>query len=138
MTMRQSSVGAVVASENTTTQNPVALPHSERNIFFASGSSDFPASAKPIVQTVATLFKSEPRRQITLIGHSADQGSKEFSIALGQRRVEAVADELKKLGVPLRAIKRISYGSESDRARECKSDACLQEFRRVEILLGED
>ncbi len=89
-------------------------PQPTRTIYFNDNSSELANAARSQLQLVATQFKSGGRKLLTLVGHTSDLGSKEFSIALAQRRVEAVAEELERYGVPARQIRRISYGSEAD------------------------
>lgn len=110
--------------------------NSARAIYFAHDSSELPSSARRQLQLVATQFKSGGRKPLTLIGHTSELGSPEFSIALAQRRVEAVANELERLGVPARHIRRISYGSEAE-DRNCSAASCEHLDRRVDIVLGE-
>lgn len=106
------------------------------NIFFATGSVRIDEQGRRLLREVVATLKADPRTNITLVGHTDDLGSTEFNIALAQRRVEAVADELAAMGASPRQLRRISYGNEAA-PRVCTTPACRQDQRRVEIRYSE-
>lgn len=118
---------------------PIAAPAREplRNIYFDAGGTVVGAEGQAALQRAADWLKGNPRKQITLVGHTDDTGSREMNVALALRRVEAVADALIALGTPARQIRRVSYGNERAGAERCVHPTCLATQRRVELRYDE-
>ena len=116
---------------------PAPVLDTSRNIYFTSGSATIEREGRTTLARAAEQLKEGPRRHITLTGHTDDSGSREFNVALAQRRVAAVADALEALGVPARQIRRVSYGNELASVDPCRTPACLAAQRRVELQIDE-
>jgi peptidoglycan-associated lipoprotein len=67
-----------------------------------------------------------------LEGHTDERGGREYNLALGQKRAEAVRQALSLLGVPESQLEAVSYGKEKPAAQGA-AEADLAKNRRVEI-----
>lgn len=79
----------------------------------------------------ADRLKADPR-QVRLEGHTDERGTREYNMALGERRANAVRDFLVLQGVSRNMLEVISYGEERPVAR-ASNEAAWAQNRRVEI-----
>jgi peptidoglycan-associated lipoprotein len=70
--------------------------------------------------------------KVALSGHTDESGGREYNLALGQKRAEAVKRSLSILGVPEAQMEAVSYGKEKP-AVQGTGDAAGERNRRVEI-----
>ena len=84
----------------------------EDRVFFSSNSSSVEESAKKIIDLQAQWLKSDESINVTIEGHCDERGTREYNIALGEKRAFAVKKYLKQLGVPEARMKIVSYGKE--------------------------
>lgn len=70
-------------------------------------------------------------------GHADERGTREYNLALGQKRAVAVKDALVKLGIPEAKIETVSYGKEKPTCLEA-TELCYTENRRVNILYTDE
>lgn len=105
----------------------------ENNIYFDFGSTEIDPASRDTLRKLAARLKAEGDADLVLIGHTDDQGSTEFNIALGQKRANAVAQALIALGVSPRRIRMTSLGNEMAEAAHCVSEPCKATTRRVEL-----
>jgi peptidoglycan-associated lipoprotein len=81
-------------------------------VFFAYDQSDISSEGQQILQRQAEWLKRYPRVSITIEGHCDERGTREYNLALGERRAQAVKNVLVALGIPAARIQTISYGKE--------------------------
>jgi len=81
-------------------------------IFFAYDSSDLTDHARATLGKQAEWLMHYPRVRATVEGHCDERGTREYNLALGDRRATAVKNYLVALGVPASRLKTISYGKE--------------------------
>lgn len=81
-------------------------------VFFSLNSSEVEEEAKKILDVQAEWLRSDTSINITIEGHCDERGSREYNIALGEKRAFAVKKYLKLKGVADSRIKIISYGKE--------------------------
>jgi outer membrane protein OmpA-like peptidoglycan-associated protein len=105
----------------------------ENSVYFSLGSVDIDDAGRAVVRRHAEKLKSNPRLRVVLFGHTDHLGSREYNVALGQKRVAAVEKALRASGVPGRQIRKNSYGYEKATPSPCNTDACRQHLRRVEL-----
>ena len=74
--------------------------------------SDLRSDAQAILRGQAAWLNQNPSRTVTVEGHCDERGTKEYNIALGNRRAKAVMQYLVSLGVNSGRLKTISYGKE--------------------------
>lgn len=104
----------------------------DRIIYFAYDSSRIDNRAESIVQQHAAYLKSHPNVRILLEGHTDHRGSREYNIALGERRAISVLKRFQTLGVPVSQIRIISYGEENP-AVNGYNESAYQRNRRAVI-----
>lgn len=81
-------------------------------IFFGYDSSAISNEAKKILDVQVMWLKSDPSITITLEGHCDERGTREYNIALGERRANATKNYLVTAGISTDRITTISYGKE--------------------------
>jgi peptidoglycan-associated lipoprotein len=104
-------------------------------VFFESDSSELTP------QSIATLDKQAQwlgrynRYAFTIEGHADERGTREYNIALGARRAQAVRDYLTSRGVESHRMRTISYGKERPVA-VCNDISCWSQNRRAVTVLN--
>lgn len=87
--------------------------HAAQNIYyFDFDKSIVQDSYKPAIYANADYLIAHPNTRIILEGHTDPLGSREYNVALGERRANAVAEILKSRGVNSNQIRVVSYGAE--------------------------
>jgi len=81
-------------------------------VFFAYDQSTISSEGQQILQRQADWLKRYPQVSITIEGHCDERGTREYNLALGERRASAVKSVLVALGIPSARIQTISYGKE--------------------------
>lgn len=79
---------------------------------FAFDNSRIAQKYLPSIQSQANYLKTHPRARIMLAGHTDGRGSREYNVALGERRANSVADIMRMAGVARNQIRVVSYGEE--------------------------
>ena len=108
-------------------------PLATRIIYFDFDSSEVQAQYRPVVEAHAKYLAANPNVTITLEGHADERGSREYNLALGERRAESVKQQMTILGASSAQIRLVSYGEERP-AVEGHDDYSWSQNRRVEIL----
>ena len=81
-------------------------------VFFAFDRSDISAEARETLTRQADWLRRYPNVTVTIEGHCDERGTREYNLALGERRAQAVKNVLVALGIPASRINTISYGKE--------------------------
>lgn len=105
----------------------------KRTYYFEFDRSDVRASDKPAIFANADHLVAHPKAKVLLEGHTDPRGSREYNVALGERRANAVAEMLKSKGVNPSQIRVISYGAER-LAVPGHSEEHYQQDRRVVLV----
>ncbi|GBL46316.1 18K peptidoglycan-associated outer membrane lipoprotein [Sulfuriferula multivorans] len=116
--------------------NPLTDPNSplsQRSIYFDYDSSVVQDSYRPTLQAHAGYLSSHKDAKVTLQGNTDDRGSREYNLALGQRRADSVRKVLNTLGVPESQMEAVSFGEEKPKATG-DDEAAWKENRRVDIV----
>lgn len=108
-------------------------PLSQRRIYFGLDRYDVTEEYRSLVEAHAGYLRGSPSAAVTLEGHTDERGSREYNIALGERRSNAVRDLLVALGASASQITTVSYGEEKP-ASDCHDESCWSQNRRVEIV----
>jgi peptidoglycan-associated lipoprotein len=103
--------GAVDGSVVPGSQQDLATNVGDR-VFFAYDSHDLAPEATDTLNRQAEWLNRYPNVNITIEGHSDERGTREYNIALGDRRANAVKNYLVSQGIPASRINTISYGKE--------------------------
>ena len=91
---------------------------------------------KPVLQRQATWLGKYPSVRVTVEGHCDERGTREYNIALGARRANAVKEYLVSLGVSSARVDTISYGKERPVCTESSEDCWAQNRRGVTTISG--
>jgi peptidoglycan-associated lipoprotein len=104
-------------------------PLSKRSIFFDFDSFVVKSEYQPIVQTHGSYLGTNKQRRVTIEGHTDERGGREYNLALGQKRAEAVKQRLLLLGVADSQVETVSFGEEKPRGTGSSEDAWAQNRR---------
>ncbi|SFP33111.1 peptidoglycan-associated lipoprotein Pal [Variovorax sp. 770b2] len=125
-----SAVTPVNADPNAgTAQGPVGVA---RIVYFDYDSYTVKPEFQSIIDGHARFLKSAPQRRISIEGHTDERGGREYNLALGQKRSEAVRRALTLLGVSDSQIEAVSFGKEKPAVQGSGEEAWAQN-RRAEI-----
>ena len=116
-----------VAGEMFTTD----APHNQVYLF-AYDSSTVASKYMASVNAQAKYLKSHPSARILLAGNTDERGSREYNVALGERRARSVAHMMRMAGVDKHQMRVISYGKEKP-VNMGHTDADRAQNRRVEL-----
>ena len=105
----------------------------QHRVHFAFDSSTIDDDARAIIEAHAANLVANPSINVTLEGNCDERGTREYNLALGERRAQAVEKMMKVLGVASSRIKTVSYGEEKPLCQE-HNESCWRENRRVEIV----
>lgn len=103
-------------------------------IFFDLDKSDLKPEARTTAESVATWMNSYPAVAVTIEGHADERGTREYNLALGERRANSVRDYLVALGVNSNRLSTISYGKERPAVLGSNEDAWAQNRRGVFVV----
>ena len=97
---------------------------------------DIDAQARAILDTQAEWLARYPNVNITIEGHCDERGTREYNLALGDRRANAAKNYLVARGVPAARISTISYGKERPAALGSDDESWAQNRRAVTVVVG--
>ena len=103
-----------------------------KTVYFDFDSYDIKAEAKPVIEAHARHLRDKPGHRVALEGHTDERGGREYNLALGQKRAEAVRKALTVLGVPDGQIEAVSFGKEKP-ADSGRTEVAHGKNRRVEF-----
>jgi peptidoglycan-associated lipoprotein len=106
---------------------------SKRIVYFDYDKDTVKSEFQAIVQAHAKFLADNRGRKIRLEGHADERGSREYNMALGQRRADAVRKATNLLGVANERMETISFGEDKPRAQG-SDEAAWSQNRRVEIV----
>lgn len=108
-------------------------PLSKRRVHFEYDSYVISSEYRPVVEAHAQYLAQNPGAAVTLEGHADERGSREYNIALGERRAESVKQIMLAIGASPRQITSVSFGEEKP-LQDCHDEGCWWQNRRVEII----
>lgn len=106
---------------------------SQRRVHFAFDSSAIDDEARAIIEAHAAHLVSNPQIKLALEGNCDERGTREYNLALGERRAQSVEKMMKVLGVAGNRIKTVAYGEEKPLCQE-HNESCWRQNRRAEIV----
>lgn len=119
-----------------TAVNPLTDPNnilSKRSVFFDYDSDAIKAEYKPLIEAHAKYLVENKSAKVILQGNADERGSREYNLALGQRRADAVRRMMSVLGVSEGQMEAVSFGEEKPRAT-CPDESCWSQNRRTDIV----
>jgi len=123
--------GTIVPGSRADFQRSVASD----TINFGLDQYDIDASARQILDTQAQWLQRYPNVRVTIEGHCDERGTREYNLALGDRRANAAASYLAARGISASRITTISYGKERPLALGSDEGAWAQNRRAVTVVL---
>jgi len=110
----------------------VASVSSDR-IFFGLDQYDVDAEDQATLQSQAAWLQQNPNVRVTIEGHCDERGTRDYNIALGERRANAAKNYLASLGIDPGRITTVSYGKERPAALGSDESAWAQNRRAVTV-----
>ena len=101
-------------------------------VYFDFDSSEIRRESRSVLEAHAAYLSEDEDASVVLEGHTDERGSREYNMALGERRAESVARFLRVNDVSDDQIETVSYGEEQPAVDESNEEAWA-ENRRVEI-----
>ncbi len=110
----------------------VSVPAESRIIYFDYDSNVIKPEYQSVIAAHARFIKAQSARKVAIEGHTDERGGREYNLALGQRRADAVLGALTILGVPASQLESVSFGKEKP-ASPGADESAYAKNRRVEI-----
>jgi peptidoglycan-associated lipoprotein len=124
--------GAVVPGSNADFQRSVQ----SNTVNFALDMYDIDSAARAILDSQAQWLARYPNVRITIEGHADERGTREYNLALGDRRANAAKNYLAARGVPSERMTTISYGKERPVAMGSDDQSWAANRRAVTVVLN--
>ncbi len=113
--------------------DPTSIAHFQQvvgdRVFFQIDQSTLTQEAQSILSAQANWLMANADYNAVIEGHADEQGTREYNVALGARRANAVREYLMSRGVPGGRIETVSYGKERPVA-VCSDESCYSQNRR--------
>ncbi len=107
-------------------------PLSKRSIYFDYDSFVLKDEFRTTVEAHAKYLNADKRRKVVVQGNTDERGSREYNLALGQKRAEVVRKSLMTLGVADAQIEAVSFGEEKPKSGGA-DDTAFAENRRADL-----
>ena len=117
-------------------KNPLTDPAnilSKRSIYFDLDSYSVKDEYRPLVESHAQYLKQNAKAKAFLQGNTDERGSREYNLALGQKRAEAVKKMMSVMGVSDNQMETVSFGEEKPKS-EGHDDSAWSQNRRADIV----
>ena len=111
---------------------PGAMPAGPRIVYFDYDSFIIKPEFQALIETNARFIKAGKAHKVVIEGHTDERGGREYNLALGQKRAEAVRNALGLLGVADGQVEAVSFGKEKP-AVAGSDEAAMAQNRRAEI-----
>ena len=103
-------------------------------VFFAFDSSELTSESRAALDRQVAYLKQFPSLSATVEGHADERGTREYNLALGERRASAVKNYLVSGGVQARRLHTISYGKERQMELGSNESAWARNRRAVTVI----
>jgi peptidoglycan-associated lipoprotein len=133
----KATAGSSVDSYSGDPRKDPASPLSRRNVFFDFDSFIVKDEYRPMLEAHAGYLLSNRDARVILQGNADERGSREYNLALGQKRAEAVRKALAVLGVGEAQMEAVSFGEEKPR-REGETEEAYAENRRTDLVYSDE
>jgi peptidoglycan-associated lipoprotein len=107
-------------------------PLSQRTVYFDFDSFVVKDEYRPMLEAHAKVLSANRSKRMALEGHTDERGGREYNLALGQKRAEAVLRTMVLLGVQDGQLEAVSFGEEKP-ALQGSDEAAWAKNRRVEL-----
>ena len=109
---------------------------SSDTVYFNTDQYDVDGEDQATLDSQLGWLQRYPNVRITLEGHADERGTREYNIALGERRANAAKNYLVSRGIPAERISTISYGKERPKALGSDEASWAQNRRAVTVVVG--
>jgi peptidoglycan-associated lipoprotein len=109
-----------------------------KNCYFEFDRYDITSEGRKILAENAIILKKMPNSKIQIEGHCDERGTKQYNLALGERRAASVKNYLASLGVPEKILSTISYGEEMPIDPQSNEEAWAKNRRAHFIILSKN
>ncbi len=103
-------------------------------VLFAFDSAAIRADQRPVLERQSRWMQANAQVQVTVEGHTDERGTREYNLALGQRRANAARDVLVAGGVSGARVQTISYGKDRPEALGSDETSWAQNRRAVTVV----
>lgn len=110
-----------------------AMGNLPRVVYFDFDSYVVKDEFRTTVESNAKVLAADRKKKVAIEGHTDERGGREYNLALGQRRAEAVAKSLTLLGAADNQLEAVSYGKERP-AVQGSDEAAWAKNRRAELV----
>jgi peptidoglycan-associated lipoprotein len=110
-----------------------AMMATNRLVYFDYDSFAIRPEFQSVIEAHSKFVKADASRKIAIEGHTDERGGREYNLALGQKRAEAVRRAMTLLGVGENQIEAVSFGKEKP-AVQGSTEAAMEKNRRAEIV----
>ena len=136
------SAGTAGGGTATGSQSSTVRPGSEEDlvqnvgdrVFFDFDRSDLKPEARATLERQAAWLKQYANVRLQIEGHCDERGTREYNLALGERRANAAKNYLVALGIPAARLSTISYGKERPAVLGSNESAWAQNRRAVSVV----
>jgi peptidoglycan-associated lipoprotein len=104
-------------------------------VYFSTDSAELSVESQQTLTNQAKWLKQYPENGIVIEGHADERGTREYNIALGAKRAQAVRAYLVQLGINPARIRTASYGKERPVA-VCNDISCWSQNRRAQTVVN--
>lgn len=105
------------------------------HIYFTTDKYDIDAQSQSTLRSQAQWMMANPNVHVTVEGHCDERGTRDYNLALGERRANAAKNYLASLGIDPARISTISYGKERPAALGSDETAWAQNRRAVTVVV---
>ena len=119
-----------------TQQHFVNAVNGQNVIYFDTDQYNVDSADAAALQSQAAYLSQYPQISITVEGHADERGTREYNLALGERRANAAKNYLVSLGVAASRISTVSYGKERPVAMGSNEEAWAQNRRAVSVVVN--
>lgn len=123
---------AVASVDISQANQDAAMKAAGRTVYFDYDSFTLKPEAQAVIDTHARILKGDKSKKIAIEGHTDERGGREYNLALGQKRAEAVRRALALLGASDLQMEAVSFGEEKP-AVVGSTEAAMEKNRRAEI-----
>lgn len=127
-----SASGVAPVTIDPNAQNAAGPVGVARIVYFDYDSYTVKPEYQSLIDGHARFLKANPQRRVSIEGHTDDRGGREYNLALGQKRSEAVRRALNLLGVNDSQVEAVSFGKEKP-AVQGSGEAAFAQNRRAEV-----
>lgn len=104
-------------------------------IYFDLNRFNISTQSAATLQTQAQYFAQYPQLTFTVEGHADERGTREYNLALGERRANAAKNYLTSIGIDASRISVVSYGKERPVALGSNEEAWAQNRRAASVII---